>query len=361
MTKNFAEFFAGAGIVRMGLEQAGWNCVFANDHDTKKERIYCDNFGPDEFVLGDINRITAKDIPDITLATASFPCTDLSLAGGRKGLAGKESGAFYPFANLLKKMGRCRPSMILLENVPGLLTSNGGKDIQALVKTLNDIGYALDLFIGDARWFTPQSRPRLFIIGVKGRGVLASRSFYDARDPRLKSPALDRLIEKSSKASYRFLPIPPPPTNVVGGIKEIIETNGAVSWWPGERVEKLLGQMSEKHLTQTLAGKDGKRNTYATVFKRVRNGATRAEARFDQIAGCLRPPRGGASKQILLKAGKGKVMARYLTAREYCRLQGAPDDFRLPKNENAGLFALGDAVCAPLITWIADNVLNEAG
>ncbi|MFA5191954.1 MAG: DNA cytosine methyltransferase [Verrucomicrobiia bacterium] len=123
--KNFAEFFAGIGLMRMGLELAGWRIAFANDIDEDKWEMYRQHFGDSgEFVLGDIHKLDAESIPDVALATASFPCNDLSLAGGRKGLAGEQSSAFWGFIEALTKMGRRRPPMVLLENVTGFLTSH---------------------------------------------------------------------------------------------------------------------------------------------------------------------------------------------------------------------------------------------
>ena len=93
-TLKAAEFFAGIGLVRLALEQEGFEVVFANDIEPGKRDLYAANFGSEDFVLGDIRDIKGADVPDIELATASFPCTDLSLAGHRAGLDGKESGMF---------------------------------------------------------------------------------------------------------------------------------------------------------------------------------------------------------------------------------------------------------------------------
>jgi DNA (cytosine-5)-methyltransferase 1 len=82
-----------------------------------------------------------------------------------------------------------------------------------------------------------------------------------------------------------------------------------------------------------------------------------AELRTDGIAGCLRTPRGGSGRQILFKAGKGRYSVRLLTPRECARLMGA-DDYRISGSLNQALFGFGDAVCVPVIEWIAENYLN---
>jgi len=167
-----AEFFAGIGLMRIGLEKAGWRTDFANDIDEDKWQMYKDHFGDGgEFVVEDIHKLKTNQVPDVSLATASFPCNDLSLAGSRHGLAGLQSSAFWGFIDILKGMKREHrlPPLVLLENVTGFLSSNGGRDFEDALLSLNDLGYAVDAFIIDAARFVPQSRQRLFVVGVKTR------------------------------------------------------------------------------------------------------------------------------------------------------------------------------------------------
>jgi DNA (cytosine-5)-methyltransferase 1 len=130
-------------------------------------------------------------------------------------------------------------------------------------------------------------------------------------------------------------------------------------WWPRERADYLLAQMSPKHRALAQAMIEGKTTTFGTVFRRVRNGTSMAELRTDGIAGCLRTPKGGSGRQILFAAGKGRFTVRLLNGRECARLMGA-DDFHLSASTplNKVLFGFGDAVCVPVVTWIAENHLN---
>jgi DNA (cytosine-5)-methyltransferase 1 len=82
-----------------------------------------------------------------------------------------------------------------------------------------------------------------------------------------------------------------------------------------------------------------------------------AEIRSDGIAGCLRTPKGGSARQILLRVGKGKIDIRLLSPRECARLMGA-DEYHISGNINQALFGFGDAVCVPVVTWISENYLN---
>ncbi|MEK7677788.1 MAG: DNA (cytosine-5-)-methyltransferase [Verrucomicrobiota bacterium] len=156
--KTFAEFFAGIGLMRMGLERRGWRIALANDIDPQKAEMYRENFpdADEHFLLGDIHKLLPDEIPTVALATASFPCNDLSLAGGREGLQGANSSAFWGFIKILRNMEMRRPPLVLIENVPGFLTSTAGRDFEDTMLALNDLSYAVDPFILDAAWFVPQ-------------------------------------------------------------------------------------------------------------------------------------------------------------------------------------------------------------
>ena len=137
-----AEYFAGIGLMRLGLGLGGWTTVFANDIDADKREMYEHHFGRSPAVLpDDIHLLNVTDVPPTMLATASFPCNDLSLAGARKGLAGQHSSAFWGFIRILEEMGARRPPLILLENVTGFLSSHDGADFREALLALNRLGY----------------------------------------------------------------------------------------------------------------------------------------------------------------------------------------------------------------------------
>ena len=357
--KTIGEFFAGIGLMRIGLERAGWRVAFANDIDEDKRQMYCEQFGDNgEFVLGDVHKLDAREIPNIALATASFPCNDLSLAGARRGLAGEQSSAFWGFVEVLTKMGKRRPPMVLLENVTGFLTSNDGNDFRDALLALNRLGYAVDALIIDAGRFVPQSRQRLFVIATKTPVVSAlndTPSFYESD---CRPPALADFIMWNADINWRIRQLPPLPVTKakLPDILENLSPNSQI-WWSRERADYLLNQMSPKHRAKAETMIRGNRITYGTVFRRVRKERSMAELRTDGIAGCLRTPRGGSGRQILFAAGKGRFAVRLLTPRECARLMGA-DDFTINVSLNQALFGFGDAVCVPVIEWIARNYLN---
>lgn len=360
MQQRAAEFFAGIGLMRMGLDKEGWSTVWANDLDEKKWEMYRANFneGACEFVLDDVHTVEGRDIPDIELATASFPCNDLSLAGARHGLAGTNSSAFWGFVDAIKGMGKRRPPLVLLENVAGFLTSNDGNDLRDALVALNDLGYAVDVFIIDAARFLPQSRVRLFVVGSKAKADGMRESSVSLLQSDVRPSALADFIFMNPEIGWSIRNLPPLPSATIklADIIEDVPLNSEI-WWSQERCDYLLNQMSDKHRAEAQRMMTGATLSYGTVFRRVRNGRSMAELRTDGIAGCLRTPRGGSGRQILFCAGKGTYRVRLLTPKECARLMGA-NGYKIQVPLNQALFGFGDAVCVPVIQWIARHYLN---
>jgi DNA (cytosine-5)-methyltransferase 1 len=352
-----AEFFAGIGLVRLALESQGWRVTFANDIDPDKQEMYEANFGPDHFVLGDIHKLKADDIPPCTLFTASFPCNDLSIAGAMEGLNGKESSAFFGLTSILKDLGERRPPLVMLENVVGFLMSHDGKDFETALLAINELGYTVDAFILNAVRWAPQSRARLFVIAKRINGS-DTNPFAVESDARPEPLTSFINLHQNIKWDIRKLPrLPKPKTKLTDIIEDLPEDDA--HWWDQERAKYFMGQLSQRHLVDAKLMIGGRSYSYATAFRRVRKGRSMAELRTDGIAGCLRTPRGGSGRQILFKAGCGEYRVRLLTARECARLQGVPDSYRIdgiPLNQ--ALFGFGDAVCVPAVEWIAKNYLT---
>jgi len=360
MERRAAEFFAGIGLMRMGLEAEGWSTAWANDIDEKKWEMYRANFneGACEFILDDVHKVDAKEIPDIELATASFPCTDLSLAGGRLGLAGTQSSAFWGFIDALRGMGTRRPPLVLLENVTGFLSSHDGNDLRDALLALNELGYAVDSFIIDAVRFVPQSRQRLFVVGSKSKAGSVNEISPLLLQSEARPAALADFIIMNPDIGWAIRTLPPlPPSSLkLADIVEDVPLNSEL-WWSRERCDYLLNQMSEKHRIEADKMMAGSKWTFGTVFRRVRNGRSMGELRTDGIAGCLRTPKGGSGRQILFCGGKSQFRVRLLTPRECARLMGAGGyDINVPPNQ--ALFGFGDAVCVPVVQWIARHYLN---
>ena len=364
----FYEFFAGGGMARAGLG-SGWSCLLSNDIDEKKAVSYRANWGKSEFLLHDVATLTTHDLPGCAdLAWASFPCQDLSLAGAGAGLKGDRSGTFWPFWKLirgLKAEGRA-PRLVVLENVCGALSSHGGKDFAAIGSALASTGYRFGAMVIDAVNFLPHSRPRLFVIGIQ-TGIQIPFGLT-VREP-VSAWHSDALIQAKSQLSGRAaekwiwwtLPTPSPRTSVFA---DVIEKNPrGVEWHTPEQTAKLLGMMSAINRQKVADAQSMGRRVIGGIYKRTRldeNGEKiqRAEVRFDNVAGCLRTPSGGSSRQSIIEVNGKKIRSRLLSPREAARLMGLPDSYKLPENYNEGYHLSGDGVAVPVVRYLALNILE---
>lgn len=354
-----AEFFAGIGLVRLALERRGFRVVFANDIDPDKAEMYRHNWpNDDHLVVGDIHKLSPSEVPTCDLFTASFPCNDLSIAGRWEGLNGRESSAFWGLIKLIREMGERRPRLVLIENVLGFLMRHGGRDFERALLALNDLGYVVDAFILNAIHWAPQSRARLFVVATNDDG--RDRHPYAMEcDARPDSLCVFINTHPHIRWDIRRLPsLPRSQNHLVDVLEDLPDDDGR--WWNDERADYFMMQLSPRHSVAAQRMIRGKTYTYATAFRRVRNGRSMAELRCDGIAGCLRTPRGGSGRQILFKAGRRKRWVRLLTPRECARLQGVPDAYVIHVPLNQALFGFGDAVCVPAIEWIAEHILNPA-
>jgi DNA (cytosine-5)-methyltransferase 1 len=365
--RTFYEFFAGGGMARAGLGP-GWRCLFANDFDPRKAEAYAANWGTEEFHLGDVAAITPAHLPDrADLVWASFPCQDLSLAGAGAGLKGTRSGTFWPFWKLIeavRKDGR-KPQTIVLENVCGLLTSHGGRDFAAICEAVSTAGYWLGALVIDAQYFVPQSRPRLFIMAIDQDLNVPGRLFsgpVDRWHPRRLRAAHDALSQQVRTNWLWFAPPLPPASNI--RLIDLIEENpNDVEWHSASETNQLLGMMSRVNRAKLdLVAANGGRAVGA-VYKRTRTekGAKfqRAEIRFD-LAGCLRTPGGGSSRQTIVVVDDGNIRSRLISARETARLMGLPEEYRLPTRYNEAYHLTGDGVVVPVVRHIAEFILEPA-
>ena len=359
------EFFAGGGMARAGLG-AGWRCAFANDLDPGKAAAYALNWGAGELRLADVWALSPADLPGrADLAWASSPCQDLSVAGRRLGLEGARSSAFWGFQRLLAGLaaeGRA-PTVVAVENVAGLLTSAGGADFAALVAALAALGYRVGALEVDAALFVPQSRPRLFVIAARGPTAGLELAGPDPRTHSRRLLQAHARLDAATRARWAWWRLPPPPRRNTA-LADLLEPDAA--WDAPAHAARVLSLLSPLHAERLEierrlgAATPGLR--VGALFRRTRREdgrpVQRAEVRFDGLAGCLRTPGGGSSRQGLVATQGGEVLTRRLTPRECARLMGLPDDHRLPPGATAALHVLGDGVCAPVVRWLAAHLLE---
>lgn len=358
-TPTSLDFFAGSGLVRVGLEP-NFRTVWANDICPKKAAVYAANFGSDGFFLGDIEHVKGADLPEAELAWASFPCQDLSLAGNMQGMdAGTRSGLFWQWVRILDELERTskRPRILVAENVVGFLVADGGAHFKAAYHALRKRGYRAGAVVVDARHFLPQSRPRAFLIAADEEigleGVVQhgpSEPFHTAGVVRASAVVRDRewvwwALPLARERAPRFL--------------DLCERVAPCD--PSARTEALRDLLSPLNRDKLEAALSSARFLVGTGYKRTRpvqgKSQQRLELRFDGIAGCLRTPEGGSSRQMVVIVERGQVRTRLMTVRECARLMGAPDSFQIPGSYNDGYRAMGDGVAVPVTRWLSAHIL----
>lgn len=370
---DFYEFFAGGGMVRAGLGTAKWKCRFANDFDHKKGAVYSGNWekagGAKALKIEDVRKLTAQDLSGrADLAWASFPCQDLSLAGGGAGLKGDRSGTFWPFWHLMKNLlaEERAPRLIALENVCGTLTSHEGKDFAAICGALHHSDYTFGALVIDAAYFVPQSRPRLFIIGVHKDLEIPAEFTTQVPMAPWHTRGLQTAFEKMPacvKKSWVWWSLPAVQMRNTTFADLIEDEPADIAWHPQEKTRQLLSMMSDVNRAKVDAAKKSGCRRVGTIYKRTRlnedgSKVQRAEIRFDDIAGCLRTPAGGSSRQLILVVEGTKVRSRLISGRETARLMGLPEEYELPKNYNEAYHLTGDGVVVPVVRFLAENLFE---
>lgn len=342
----FLEFFAGSGLVAHALHpyfRAGW----ANDISEKKAKVYRENHPKETFLLGSIADVKGETLPKATLSWASFPCQDLSLAGAMAGIHAERSGLVWEWLRVMDEMPD-KPPLLVAENVTGLVSANNGEHYRLLHNALVQRGYRVGALLLDAVHWVPHSRPRIFVVAARSDldippSLMASEPGW-AHSSAIRSVAngLDNWIWWNL----------PEPKRRVENLADILEWDAPCD--PPETTQRNLALVPEAHFNRLHS--EG--FMVAPGYKRIRNKKQVLELRFDGVAGCLRTPKGGSSRQFLVLRKEGELKTRLLTVRETARLMGAPESFKLPGTYNDGYMAMGDAVAAPVAHYLAKHLLS---
>lgn len=345
--KRCLDFFAGSGLVSFALSP-WFKTVWANDISEEKFGVYASNLPSKVFALGSVVDIRGQDVPEAELSWGSFPCQDLSLAGKVEGLAGARSGLFRQWIRVMREMPQL-PPVAVAENVVGLLSLEGGKHYQEVHAALSDLGYRVGAIVLDAARWVPQSRKRVFVVAARNDLDVAGLCWDQ---PGWCHPeAVKTVATQVSDWTWWRLPEPPPRSISLENV-----VNFAAPCDSEEQTQHLVSLLSPRHrkIVET-AILQGNRRVFPG-YRRTRNHQQVFEIRDDEIAGCLRTPGGGSSRQVLLLVEGGKIRSRLLSSQETAALMGAPG-FVLPGNYNEAYMAMGDGVAVPVAAWLAKHLL----
>ena len=297
-TFDFIDLFAGIGGMRIPYEKLGGTCVFSSESDKHAQQTYAHNFG--ETPAGDITKINAADIPDHDILLAGFPCQPFSIIGDKQGFGDTRGTLFFDIARILKKK---QPGAFLLENVKQLLTHDKGQTFAVIQEQLSRLGYTTYHKVLNALDFRlPQKRERIFIVGF--------------RDP----------------IAFEF----PKPMGTYKPLSEILE--------PDEDIEPSL--FASARIQKSRREKCKGTPFFPSIWHENKGGNI-------SVLPFSCALRAGASYNYLLVNG-----VRRPSVKELLRLQGFPEDFKIPGNMTQIRKQTGNSVAIPVVHAIAEKMLQ---
>jgi DNA (cytosine-5)-methyltransferase 1 len=305
---KFIDLFAGIGGIRLGFERAGCKCVWSNEYDKNCIVTYAANFGDRDLVAEDIRKVKSSDIPEFNILCGGFPCQPFSIAGvSKKNSLGKPHGfkdktqgtLFYEIARILNDK---KPEAFFLENVKNLKNHNKGLTFSIIKETLESLDYSVYYKVFNAKLLVPQNRERIFIIGFKDRTLDFQFPEILNKNPRIKDILKDNVPEKYTLTDHLW---------------------------------DYLQNYAKKHRE--------KGNGFGFGLVDLNSNSRTLSARYYK----------DGSEILIPQKGKNP---RRLTPRECARLQGFPDDFKIPVSDTQAYKQFGNAVAVPLIEILAKAI-----
>ncbi|MEZ6256059.1 MAG: DNA cytosine methyltransferase [Patescibacteria group bacterium] len=317
------DLFAGIGGIRMAFENVGGESVMSSEWDKYSQQTYHANFGETPF--GDIRQIKEQDVPDHEILLAGFPCQAFSIAGKRGGFEDTRGTLFFEVARIIKHK---RPKVVFLENVKGLTNHDRGRTLKTILNVLRE---DLDYYVPEPQivnakdYGVPQNRERVFIIGFR------------------KDLGID---------SFEY----PKPKNINVSIKDIVEEEPvSVKYYLSDVYLESLREHKKRH--------ESKGNGFGYEIKDL-----------DDIANAVVVGGMGRERNLIIDTRlenfepitniKGEVNRegiRKMTPREWARLQGFPDSFKIPVSDAQAYKQFGNSVAVPAIQAAAEEIVKILG
>lgn len=318
---NFIDLFAGIGGIRMAFQNVGGKCVFSSEKDKYCKQTYEANYG--EVPHGDITKIATDEIPSHDILTGGFPCQAFSIAGKRGGFEDTRGTLFFNVADIIRQK---RPKAFLLENVKGLVNHDKGKTLQVILNTLrDDLGYYVPnpQILNAKNFGVPQNRERIYIVGFR-----EDLNINDFTYPT---------GEMTNKT-----------------IKDILEEEEvSVKYYLSNTYLETLEKHKKRHASKG-------------------NGFGYQILSYDDIANAIVVGGMGRERNLLIDKRlsdftpvtniKGEVNRKYvrkMTPREWARLQGFPEKFRIVVSDTQAYKQFGNSVAIPVVEAIAQSMLDK--
>jgi len=302
------DLFAGIGGIRLGFEKAGFTTAFANDFEEQCKSTYDLNFNDSKLIVEDVRKIGINDIPEFDFLLGGFPCQAFSIAGRREGFDDKKErgNLFFDIARIIKAR---KPKGFLLENVKNLKSHDDGKTFKIIIKTLEDLGYYVKAKILNSAEYgnVPQNRERVYIVGFKNKNHSDNFSF-------------------------------PKKISLTNNISDILEKNVDKKYYYNdkplfERLKKYNLSKNKVYQWRRQYLRENKRGVCPTLTANMGTGGHNVP---------------------IVKDSKG---VRKLTPRECARLQGFPNNYKLPNIADSALYKqLGNSVTVTVVERVAEQI-----
>lgn len=320
---TFIDLFAGIGGMRIAFQNLGGKCIFSSEIDEKAQKTYAINFG--EVPKGDITKIKEHDIPNHDILVGGFPCQAFSIAGKRGGFDDTRGTLFFDVARIIKAK---QPKAFFLENVKGLTNHRSGKTLATILNVLrNDLGYIVPepQIINAKNFGVPQNRERIFIIGFRNDLGIKEEDF-SYPDPIDTTKTIRDIMEEKPVSAKYYLS-----TQYMSGLEKHKKRNEAKGNGFGYEIKNLDG------ISNTIVTGGMGRERNLIIDKRLKD--------FTPVTH--------------IKGEVNRKGIRRMTPREWARLQGFPDSFRIEVADISAYRQFGNSVAIPAIQATAKNLIDK--
>lgn len=336
--------FSGIGGFDLGLERAGMQVAWQVEKDARCREVL-ERGWPDVPRHEDVRHVGAAELSPVDLLCGGFPCQDVSVAGAREGLAGERSGLFYQLIRIAREIA---PRWVLIENVPGLLSSNDGRDMGTVLGTLADCGYGWCYRVLDSQHFgVPHRRDRVFIVGRRGGPCPPEVLFEpesvqgDPRTHRPRRPGHARRAEGSAREGGRDSRVA-----VYTKARRSQSENEPESWDVGETCPTL-----------DAGGHTPRTAVIAFSFTPISGQGTDLRVARTDVSNALSPTSEGEKTDRGVRILQDGIPRR-LTPLECERLQGLPEGWTKGFPLSVRYKQIGNAVTVPVAEWIGKRIVR---